>query len=294
MNFLNRIFLKAVFSFPVLITIAIFTSGNSFSQSQGEQIFKKTCIACHTIGSGRLVGPDLKDVDKKQSEDWIINFVKSSQGMVKSGDPDAVAIFNEFNKTIMPDQALTDDQIKDVILYIKQQSTGGGQKTMTAKLVHSSGMTIDEAGKDEVLKGKNLFLGNTRLTNRGPACISCHNVNFANTPAGGLLALDLTNTFSKLSATGISAIISNPPFPVMNTAYMNHSITQDEAFYLVTFLKQVNHDSPNQQPVNYQSTFLYTGIIGTAILFGLFGWFWWNRKRKAVNHEIYKRQLKSI
>jgi len=281
-------------SLPIfIIALTAFLSDHPFAQTQGEQIFKKTCIACHTIGSGRLVGPDLKDVFKRRTEDWIINFVKSSQGMIKSGDPDAVAIFNEFNKTIMPDQALIDDQIKDIILYIKQQSTGGGQKTMTTELVHSSGMTLEFAGEDEVLKGKNLFLGNTRLTNRGPACISCHNVNFANTPAGGLLALDLTNTFSKLSETGIGAIISNPPFPVMNTAYKNHMITQDETFYLAAFLQQVNHDSPNNQPVNYQSTFLYTGIIGTAILFGLFGGFWWNRKRKAVNHEIYKRQLKS-
>ncbi len=142
--------------FAALIVISI--SQFTYPQTQGENIFKKTCIACHTIGRGRLVGPDLKDVDKKQSEDWIINFVKSSQRMIKSGDPDAVAIFNEFNKIIMPDQALTDAQIKDIIIYIKQQSTGSGQKTMTAELVHSSGMTLEFAGKDEILKGENLFI----------------------------------------------------------------------------------------------------------------------------------------
>ena len=270
----------------------IYFSESSYAQYQGETIFNKTCIACHTIGSGRLVGPDLKDITDKRSEEWIISFVKSSQSMIKSGDPDAVAIFNEYNNLVMLDQNLTDDEVKDVIRYIEQQSSGSGQTTaLTEDIESSTGMTIDEAGENEVSAGRRLFLGEVQLTNGGPACLSCHNVTGENLIAGGLLAMDITNTYSRLNAPGVYSIMFSSPFAVMNAAYNNNKITKDEAFYLIAFLKQADTNSANQQPENYQSSFLWMGLIGTVILFGLYGGIWWNRKRKPVNDKIFNRQI---
>ncbi|MCZ6702499.1 MAG: cytochrome c [Ignavibacteria bacterium] len=294
MSDLKNLFNKTKLSLTLFAFAAICLSDYSYPQYQGETIFKKTCIACHTIGSGRLVGPDLKNVFDRRSEEWIISFVKSSQSMIKSGDPDAVAIFNEYNKLVMLDQNLTDDQIKDVMRYIKKQSSGSGQTTaLTEDIKSSTGMTIDEARENEVSAGRNLFLGKIRLTNGGPACMSCHNVTGENLVAGGLLAMDLTNTYSKLNAPGIYSIMFSSPFPIMSAAYNNNNITKDEAFYLIAFLKQSDTDSANQQPVNYQSNFLWMGLLGTVILFGLYGGMWWNRKRKPVNDKIFKRQLKT-
>ena len=294
MSDLINLFNKAKLLIIVFTFAAILLSKYSYPQSQGETIFNKTCIACHTIGSGRLVGPDLKDITERRSEEWIISFVKSSQSMIKSGDPDAVAIFNEYNKLVMLDQNLTDDQIKDIMLYIKQQSSGSGQTiALTEDIKSSTGMTIDEAGENEVSAGRNLFLGKVRLNNGGPACISCHNVTGENLIAGGLLAMDITNTYSRLNAPGVYSIMFSSPFPVMNAAYNNNKITKDEAFYLIAFLKQADINSANQQPVNYQSNFILMGLIGTVILFGIYGGIWWNRKRKPVNDKIFKRQLKT-
>ena len=291
MKVLKYIFYKIKLSYILLAFAIIYISEFSYAQYEGETIFKKTCIACHTIGSGRLVGPDLKNVFNIRSEEWIIKFVKSSQSMIKRGDPDAVSIFNEYNKLVMLDQNLTDDQIKDVILYIKQRSSGSGQTTaLTEDIKSSAGTTIDEAGENEVSAGRKLFLGKVQLTNGGPACISCHNVTGKNLIAGGLLAMDLTNTYSRLNAPGVYSIMFSSPFPVMNAAYLNHKITKDEAFYLIAFLKQADTNSANQQPANYQSSFLLMGLIGAVILFGIYGGLWWNRKRKPVNDKIFKRQ----
>lgn len=295
MSDLVNLFNKAKLLIIVFTFAAILLSEYSYPQSQGEIIYKRTCIACHTIGSGRLVGPDLKNVFNKRSEEWIISFVKSSQRMIKRRDPDAVILFNEYNKSIMPDQNLTDDQIKDVMRYIKKQSSGSGQTTaLTEDIKSSTGMTIDEAGENEVSAGRNLFLGKVRLTNGGPACMSCHNVTAENLIAGGLLAMDLTNTYSRLNAPGVYSIMFSSPFPVMNAAYNNNKITKDEAFYLIAFLKHADINSVNQQPVNYQSNFILMGLLGAAILFGIYGGIWWNRKRKPVNDKIFKRQLKTF
>ncbi|MCH7962885.1 MAG: cytochrome c [Bacteroidetes bacterium] len=295
MSDLINLFNKAKLLIIVFTFAAILLSEYSYPQSQGEIIYKRTCIACHTIGSGRLVGPDLKNVFNKRSEEWIISFVKSSQRMIKRRDPDAVVLFNEYNKSIMPDQNLTDDQIKDVMRYIKKQSSGSGQTTaLTEDIKSSTGMTIDEAGENEVSAGRNLFLGKVRLTNGGPACMSCHNVTAENLIAGGLLAMDLTNTYSRLNAPGVYSIMFSSPFPIMNAAYNNNKITKDEAFYLIAFLKHADINSVNQQPVNYQSNFILMGLLGAAILFGIYGGIWWNRKRKPVNDKIFKRQLKTF
>ena len=120
-NLFNRLELSLI----LIIAVIIFIPEYSYSQSPGESIYTKTCQVCHTIGRGRLVGPDLLDIEDRRTEDWIINFVKSSQNMVKNDDQDAVAIFNEYNKIIMPDQYLSDREIKDVLVFIREQSLAG-------------------------------------------------------------------------------------------------------------------------------------------------------------------------
>ncbi|MBI2073784.1 MAG: cytochrome c [Gemmatimonadetes bacterium] len=75
---------------------------------QGQKNFQTLCSVCHTIGGGRLVGPDLQGVSERRSEAWIIRFVQHSQELVAAGDPDAVALFQEFNRIPMPDQPLSD------------------------------------------------------------------------------------------------------------------------------------------------------------------------------------------
>jgi cytochrome c551/c552 len=95
-----------------------------FSQD-GKAIFTTTCTACHSIGKGTVVGPDLKDVSKRHSIDWISKWIRGSQAMVDAKDPVAVDLFNKFNMIPMPDQALSDGEIKAVLDYITSESGGG-------------------------------------------------------------------------------------------------------------------------------------------------------------------------
>ena len=69
-----------------------------------------------------MVGPDLKNVEKKYSEADLIRWIKSSQTVIKSGDKTGNGLFEQFNEIIMPNQALSDAKIKSVIAYIKTQS----------------------------------------------------------------------------------------------------------------------------------------------------------------------------
>lgn len=255
-------------------------------------LFTKTCQVCHTIGKGRLIGPDLMDIENRRTEDWIINFVKSSQNMVKNNDQDAVKLFNEYNKLVMPDQYLSDEEVKEVLIFIRKQSLSGGfSKEISVQNTNSLGMSLDHISIHEITIGQNLFQGKITFKEGGPACIACHTVVNDSIFSGGVLGVDLTTVFTRMKEQGIAAVLSNPPFPVMKTAYDNHQITKDEAFYLIAFLKEADFISPVQEPDRIQQLFLFEGIIGGVILFGFYGRLWRKRRREPINNKILKRQL---
>ena len=93
-----------------------------FAQS-GADLFKQNCGACHSVGAGKLVGPDLKGVGSRHPAAWLMKWIKSSQSLVNAKDKDAVKLFTENSMIPMPDQPLKDDQIKAILAYIAE---GGG------------------------------------------------------------------------------------------------------------------------------------------------------------------------
>ena len=101
------------------LTIALIFLVTAVQAQDGEQLFKQ-CKACHTIGQGKLLGPDLIDISKKRDAAWLKSFIKSSQTMIKNGDPQAIAIFEEFNKIPMLDYNLPDADIDAMIAGIRQ------------------------------------------------------------------------------------------------------------------------------------------------------------------------------
>ncbi len=117
--------MKITFYFFITLAVLLFAPLVAvLAQEKGEAAFKQTCAACHSIGKGKLVGPDLFNVQERHTEEWLLKFVRSSQSMIKSGDKYADSLFQAYNQVIMPDQpAITDGQIKDILTYIKTKSS---------------------------------------------------------------------------------------------------------------------------------------------------------------------------
>lgn len=93
-------------------------SFNTFAQIDGAQIFKTHCVSCHTIGGGRLIGPDLKDITKKRKKDWLKKWINSSSDLIASGDADAIAIFEEYNKVAMTSFYFEDEDMDALLTYL--------------------------------------------------------------------------------------------------------------------------------------------------------------------------------
>ncbi len=251
------------------------------AQNQGEQLFKQRCTACHTVGGGKLIGPDLANVQVRRTEEWIIKFVQSSQSVIKSGDTTAVTIFNQHNKVVMPDQDLNDNQIKSIVAYIAANSPDVNNPNVKTPLQIFNAASITAA---DIENGKNLFEGLTKLTNGGPACISCHNINNQVMFNGGLLAKDLTTAFSRLSAAGVDGILRNPPFPAMVNAFGSAQLTDQEIKGILAFLYYADSKGEVQlSPLQTQFDLLIGIIVGINIALGIFFFMWQRVKKYSVN-----------
>ena len=117
------LFSKSVAKFLLLVSFLSYGS-SAFAQSatEGAALFKQKCTACHAMDK-KLVGPALKGIHEQRDEDWLIKWIKNSQAMVAAGDPEAVKIFEEYNKVAMPSfPELTDDNVRSIIAYFKAES----------------------------------------------------------------------------------------------------------------------------------------------------------------------------
>ena len=123
MHKINKAFKVYLNQLILIAALIIFNSNQVLSQdvAAGEKLFKNKCAQCHKVTDQKLVGPGLKGVaDRvpKPAEAWLIKWIKNSQSLVKAGDAYAVKIFEEYNKSVMPSQAVTDDEIKSILAYI--------------------------------------------------------------------------------------------------------------------------------------------------------------------------------
>lgn len=111
------------------------TLGLNFSHSQvdylvghdiqkGEELFKANCTSCHKLGDekkARLIGPGLNvEIFEEYTEQWLIDWIRNSSALIESGDEQAIAIFEEYNQSVMTAfPTFSDDDIRDVLAYIE-------------------------------------------------------------------------------------------------------------------------------------------------------------------------------
>jgi mono/diheme cytochrome c family protein len=248
-------------------------------------------VACHTVGEGKRVGPDLAGVHERHTEEWMIDFIRSSQTVIKSGNPEAVALAEGYPGLVMPDNPLSNGQIRSVLAYVREL-----ESSATAAGIPSSQPAAEperEVTEKDIRMGQELFQGKIRFAERGAACNSCHHVKNDAIIGGGILAKELTSVFSTMGGGGVRAILGQPPFAVMEQAYRDKPLTDDEVHSLVAFLQHADEQQSFQQPLDYGIRLAGAGSVGTALLLGVYALIFRRRKRASVNQAIYDRQVKS-
>ncbi len=262
------------YRFYVLLALTFFATSFFSSEAiafNAGAYFDKNCTSCHTVGGGDDIGPDLKDISKRRSEEWLIKFIQSSQSVIKSGDAAAIELFNKYKKKKMPDQDLNDSEVKAILAFIEKG--GPAEQPIEAKPATAS-------TKEDVERGHDLFLGIQRFSAGGAACISCHSAGAFGPLGGGTLGPSLSQAYSKYEDRGMSKALANTGFPIMKEIYADKQLTPEEAFAVKAFLYQV--DKKGEIAGDYQKKFLFLGIGGGVIAMGLIDFTWRKRRKKSA------------
>lgn len=131
-NFYSRLnALLLAFSLLLSSFSALAVDGDA---ANGKSLFKANCAACHKLDK-KVVGPALAGITERRDTEWLVKWIRNNQELRNSGDKDAIAIFEEYNGSVMSAfPSLTDQDIMDILAYteagdkpavVPGDSTGG-------------------------------------------------------------------------------------------------------------------------------------------------------------------------
>ena len=111
--------LAKIVSILLFITLSS-TIGNQLIAQDGKALFQQNCASCHAVNK-KLTGPALAGVEERWSEKKnLYAWIKNSAAFLKTGDPYANKLYEEYNKVAMNNfPGLADADIDAILAYIK-------------------------------------------------------------------------------------------------------------------------------------------------------------------------------
>ena len=85
----------------------------------GEALFARACAACHTVGKGRRVGPDLVGITERRERAWLLKYIASPRDMRAKKDPIALELHKTYKGVMMPSLGLSETDAADALGYIE-------------------------------------------------------------------------------------------------------------------------------------------------------------------------------
>ena len=89
--------------------------------TKGQYVFASQCAACHSVGHGDKIGPDLMGVTNVRSEKWLQAFIAEPEKFLDSNDPIASALHKKY-KARMPNLRIAPEDVNSIIQFLKTQS----------------------------------------------------------------------------------------------------------------------------------------------------------------------------
>jgi mono/diheme cytochrome c family protein len=264
----------------------LWTAGVAAGQETADY-FRENCASCHTIGGGRLTGPDLKDVAARVDREWLIRFVLDPQAMIGRGDPYALKLQQEARGVVMPTISGIDRARVEALLALIEAES---------KLERSqfAGLEITDRPftPEEIEQGRRLFRGSRRLANGGPPCISCHTMREVAALGGGRLGPDLTRVFERLEdRRNMAAWLTAPATPIMQPVFRRHSLQPEEILPLIALFEQAASRG-GQDESAAPLTFLLIGLSGSVVVLVVLDSVWKGRfrsvRRALVFHATHR------
>jgi protein SCO1/2 len=98
---------------------------------KGQYLFATRCAACHTIGNGDKVGPDLLGVTSVRDRAWLGRIITEPDKLIDEKDPIATALFKKYREVRMPRLGLPEADVNTLIEFMKTQTAAFATREKT-------------------------------------------------------------------------------------------------------------------------------------------------------------------
>jgi len=260
--------------------VVMTTGARELAAQVPAQFFRQNCAACHTIGGGRLVGPDLKDVTARRPRAWLVKFIQNPEAVIQSGDPYAKQLVQEAGGVLMPVLPGMTPALAEALVDLIDAESKQDRSQFAGLRVSDRPFTASD-----VQRGSDLFTGRARLASGGPPCLSCHSVGGVGALGGGKLGPDLTLVYERLQGRkGLGAWLSAPATPTMQTVFRTAPLAPEEIEPLLAFFEDAAKRRAEADPVA-PLTFFLVGLGGTVFALVVFD-FAWQRRFRSVRRRL--------
>lgn len=258
-------------------------------QSWGQETaayFKANCASCHTIGGGRLTGPDLKGVVERVQQagldrEWLAAFIQDPQRVVNSGDAYAAQLVQEARGVIMPKIVGMDaDKAAFLIDLIEAESL------LEESQFKGAAVSNEPFTAKDVDRGMALFTGREKFKGGSAMCMSCHRMPGVGALGGGNLGPDLTRVYEegKFTTGGratLSAWLMAPATPTMQALLKDKPLEPDEVHAIVALMENRAAKSEPEPVGASMVSFAILGLMGSVLALFVFDYCWTTRLRSV-------------
>lgn len=244
------------------------------------QFFRQNCTACHTIGGGRITGPDLKDLSARKDRQWLVKFILNPKAVIDAGDPYANQLLQDARGVMMPSLPGTNQALAEALLDLIDAESKQDRSQFAGLQLTDRPFT-----PADIQRGHDLFTGQARLATSGPPCLSCHSVGGVGALGGGKLGPDLTLVYERLQGRkGLGTWLSAPATPTMQTVFKTTPLAPEEIEPLLAFFEDSAKRRAEADPVAPLTFFLLGlgGAVFGVVVFDLA----WQRRFRSVRRRL--------
>lgn len=128
--------------FLVILLLPSLSISQEADIQAGKNLFNANCAACHKLNK-KAVGPALSGVTEKYDKDWLYSWIRKGSQMIKDGDPQAVAIWEEYNRAVMTNYPqFSNEQIDNILAYTNFTPTAPVNAALTSTETVSQGSNV--------------------------------------------------------------------------------------------------------------------------------------------------------
>jgi protein SCO1/2 len=112
--------------------------GSPLKFDRGQYLFGRDCIACHTIGHGDGIGPDLLGVTRTRDRRWLSRIIQTPNELLNENDPIATALLKKYNNVRMPNTGVGELEMNLLFGYIEAQTAARNKEAAAGAGAHAS------------------------------------------------------------------------------------------------------------------------------------------------------------